>query len=242
MWILGVLRSTFRGIWLSIKHANSLIIVLFLVASLSLNVATVAFSSVAALVSGVYETVTGLKSVSSSLRNKVVVQDGKIRRLTAEVGTKNRRIAKLTDEVGHLRASRFVNFRGRRVAVSEIVEQTTKRMSRRVRKMAIRDVSSTFGEAVPIIGVAVISGVTTLEIYDACQTMKDLKDLNLAFNPDSAIEEDEREVCGMHVPTRDEIWEKVKASPSAAWESAKSYVPDLPEFSMPSLSALAFWR
>ena len=54
--------------------------------------------------------------------------------------------------------------------------------------------------------------------------MKELHELDVAFNPDHAI--DEREVCGMQVPTVDEILEKAKAAPGAALDAIIVMIPD----------------
>ena len=48
-------------------------------------------------------------------------------------------------------------------------------------------------------------------------------------------------VCGMAVPTEEEIWTAIKASPGAAWDAAKGALdglpsmPEVPEFGWPSL-------
>ncbi|TCO72563.1 hypothetical protein EV655_104253 [Rhodovulum euryhalinum] len=41
--------------------------------------------------------------------------------------------------------------------------------------------------------------------------------------------EDETTVCSMAVPSRQELWEKVKASPGAAWQRTREVAPTLPD-------------
>ncbi len=58
--------------------------------------------------------------------------------------------------------------------------------------------------------------------------MKDIHSLDVAFNPDSAIEDS----IGIQAPTSQEIWDQVKSSPGAAWEQASGLVDGLPDFSV----------
>lgn len=129
---------------------------------------------------------------------------------------------------------RSVIYKGERKTVAEVVKSTTKRIARRTAFDATRNVSSTFGEAVPAIGIGVIAGVSAWELKDSCDTMRDLHELDVALDPSMANDAAATEVCGLKVPTKEEIWAKVKASPGEAWEMAKAMVPDLPD--MPALS------
>ena len=64
--------------------------------------------------------------------------------------------------------------------------------------------------------------------------MKDMKALDLAMNPSADEGADVDTVCGMVVPTKEEVWEAVKASPGAAWDAAASVLTGLPDM-MPSM-------
>ncbi len=86
-----------------------------------------------------------------------------------------------------------------------------------------------------------IIGVTAWDLKEACATMGDLHELELAFNPDAATDPDESEVCGLKVPTKEEVWRAVKSSPGQAWSAAKALVPDLPEFKKPKID-WRFWN
>ncbi len=83
--------------------------------------------------------------------------------------------------------------------------------------------------SLPVIGVGVIAAATAWELRDACLMMGEMRALDAAFNPDDPVREDE--VCGMEVPTRAELWEKVRASPGAVWAGAQGLYDDLPELS-----------
>jgi hypothetical protein len=206
-----------------------------LVAALMLNVATVAIGSVAAAVSGVVEAVTGVASVKSRLEQDVMKTradlDGattKARALEVEVVEKNNRVRALEAEVERLKP-RQVTYRGQKKLLEEAVADTTERVSRRAAVGASRNVAATFGEAVPVVGIGVVVAATVWELTDACETMKDLQALEVAMDPGKAQADDVTEVCGLTVPSKEEIWAKVKASPGEAWAKAKEAMPDLPE-------------
>ncbi len=48
------------------------------------------------------------------------------------------------------------------------------------------------------------------------------------FNPGLGADPEATEVCGMTVPTKEEIWQTVKSSPGKAWATASEHLPDLP--------------
>lgn len=226
------------------RVTKALVLGALLAASLSLNIATVAISSVALLVSTAYETVTGMTSVAGALRrdvdiktktvaslsNEVEIRDRRIATAANDLVRRDRRIALLSDEVAALKAERVVTYRGHRKLLGEAVEDTTGRISRRMATSAARNAGSVFAEAIPIAGIAVILGVTAWDLKDSCDTMHDLHELDLAFNPEVRFDPEAVEVCGLEVPTKDEVWMTIKTSPSKAWNGAKMYVPELPDW------------
>lgn len=238
---MGLVR-TFFGLFRAVRTA---LLVLLLVASLSLNVASVALSGVASLMATAYGAVTGSKAVVTILKDEIVVKNNqikgkntKIASLEKSVATKDKKIASLTDDVAKLRASKHVTYRGQKKLLSEAVEDTTTRVGRRIAANAGRNIGSMFGEAIPFVGIGVIVAATTWEIKDSCDTMKDLHELDVAFNPSNAAQDGAQEVCGMAVPSKAEVGRMVKESPGKAWDKAKVSLPDLPDF--PDLSLPIF--
>jgi hypothetical protein len=213
---------------------RTLVLVAVLAGSVVMNVATVAFSSVAMLVSGAYEAVTGVASVLGA-------KDRKITNLSDDLVRKEAKIVSLSDEVVTLKAPKTVTYRGQKRLLAEAVEDTAGRVSRRTAAGAARNAGSVVAEAIPVAGVAVVLGVTAWDIKDSCDTMKDLHELELAFNPATSPDPEASEVCGLTVPTKGEVWAAVKASPGKAWDAAAAYVPDLPELSIPSID-WTFWN
>jgi hypothetical protein len=85
---------------------------------------------------------------------------------------------------------------------SAMRSDTVKRVSTQIGRRAIANAAKNFyslaEEVIPVVGVAVIVGLTVSDIYDDCQTLKDLNDLSNAFDLEN---EDETTVCGMKVPS-----------------------------------------
>ena len=57
--------------------------------------------------------------------------------------------------------------------------------------------------------------------------------IELAVNPGQVDDPNVDLVCGLQVPTEEEVWEAIKASPGAAWDAAKKVLDGLP--SMPEM-------
>ncbi|OYU40951.1 MAG: hypothetical protein CFE33_02430 [Pseudorhodobacter sp. PARRP1] len=102
-------------------------------------------------------------------------------------------------------------YRGEKTLINEIVADTAKRINTRMAAMMKSDIGGMVGQAIPYIGTAAIVGVTAYDLNASCEMMKDLHAMDVAFNPEHAI--DSREVCGMRVPTVEEVAD-------AAWKSA----------------------
>ena len=184
-----------------------------------------------------------LRGEVADLTDNLVAEQAVTRRLRAEA-------TDLSDEL--LVAKRqldnampdLVTYRGKRVAVSEAVEETADLISDRARNSAAREMGSMAGEALPYLGVAVIVGVTALELKDLCDTIKDMNALKRAFNPALSPDEGAKTVCSMEVPTSDELWASAKGAPRAAWDGAKGVVQSLPsidELKVPDLDWSGYW-
>lgn len=127
-------------------------------------------------------------------------------------------------------ASTPINFRGRALLPAEATDEVLETIQARTRRVATSNVSSMAGEGIPFYGVAVIVLSTSYELFSACETMNDLYELRVALNPDSAIPDDRDEVCGLQVPTREELWTGIVNSPSNAWEAVQSLYADVPGY------------
>jgi len=91
------------------------------------------------------------------------------------------------------------------------------KMQARTATTASVNLGSVFAESIPFWGIAVIVGATTVELSAACDTMADLHEMQILFATEQAVPSERDEVCGLQVPTRQEIWTAIKASPQAVW-------------------------
>jgi len=66
------------------------------------------------------------------------------------------------------------------------------------------------GEAIPYVGAAVVVSATLYEMSETCGMMTDMHEFTSAMKVDRQI--DENIVCGLDVPSLDELVEKVKGS------------------------------
>ena len=170
------------------------------------------------------------RQAKKALQSKLASQAGEL----AAEKTSNRILKSRYDEI----LDGLVTFKGKAVPVTKAVSQTVMQIGRRSSRSAARSVASMPGEAIPWIGTAVIVGVTSLEIRDLCLTMKDMTELQRAFDPSFKTNEDDLEVCAIKVPPKEEIIAAVKASPGKAWEAAKEATPsleDIKDMKMPDL-------
>ena len=107
------------------------------------------------------------------------------------------------------------------------------RIATRTAKGALRNVASVPAEAIPYIGIPVIIAVTGLEIYDACATMEDIKEINRVLNTVTT--------CGIKVPDKDTVMKTIQNSPKAAYESAMSLDISLPSWSKVTATTKRAW-
>lgn len=217
--------------------------VLLIVAMLSINVASLTISSFNVIFSTLIETFSGAKTLLSksqaeldSTRARTNQTEADAKKAKTELSVEKRKSQILADENAKLtvenkklrKAGPDVTFRGKTKPMRDAVEETVQVVQDRTAKVAATNVSSMPAEGIPFWGVAVIVAATSYEIYTSCETMKDMRDLIIALNPESADHDEVDRVCGMRVPTKEELWQTVKDSPSVAWDTAAQYSPDLP--------------
>ncbi|MDW4500514.1 hypothetical protein R5H30_21175 [Sulfitobacter sp. D35] len=123
-----------------------------------------------------------------------------------------------------------------RKVTQSIVRKSSQKVTRRAQRGAARNIASVGGEAIPVIGIAVIAGALTLEVRDACDTAADMAGLEAALAAEGSEEELEavraQAVASFDcaslipeyddLPGTDDIWVSMKSAPSAAYDKAKA--------------------
>lgn len=127
-----------------------------------------------------------------------------------------------------------------RKITNRIAQRTTKRVSERTANSTGRSIASSFGEAVPIVGIGIIAASIGLEVKDACDTAKDMAGLEGALNNPDDPEKGRQKAIEQFsctdlipsiedIPTKEELLSSVSNAPSEAWESASTYYENLPD-------------
>jgi hypothetical protein len=245
----SAVRLLIEGILNAIKMVRGVILVAVLVVSLALNVAIVAVDSVAEVAGQIFERVTGrgtakllLQQQVRTLGARVAAQERTIlanaaglRRALLAIQLRDRQMALLSRALAEVRTTSAANLARERARGTRLVRATTARISRRIAIDAGNNVSSMVGEAVPWWGIGVIVAATAIELTVDCNNMRDLYDLEAAFDPTSADDTEATVVCGIEVPTAPEIWATTKAKTSSIWNYAVGWIPEGPDIN------LRFW-
>ena len=87
------------------------------------------------------------------------------------------------------------------------------RIAKRTAKNVTRNVSSVVAESIPYLGVAVVVSVTALDVKDGCNTVRDVNEIINTLDPEG-LTHDESEVCGVKLPSSDQLVEQMKISVS----------------------------
>lgn len=143
--------------------------------------------------------------------------------------------SKLNDRLGTVSREKAEIEKRTRLAAKKAVGSVSARSARSV----ARNVAGAAGESLPVIGTAIVAGMVYLDVKDACDTLRDLNEMSRAVGVDP---EDESKVCGVRVPTQEELaaiatsnWKnayqsaaeaigKPIALPSVSWDDLKKQI------------------
>lgn len=211
--------GSWRRVWRVLKTARAMAVVLLLVVSLAANAALFVGGVLYNVVDEALARVTGLETATSKQRK---VSDD-LRRENRQLVDRNRklqtRMAKVQQANGRLK--------GPAARLRKVTRDAVKRTVARSAVAATRAVATAPAKAFPYLGTAVVVGVTALEIRSYCKTIRDMNLIQKEIAPTEAYSEDERTVCGMEAPTRDDIWNHIKKEPLHMWNRSRDFLPDL---------------
>jgi len=169
-------------------------------------------------------------SVRSAVARKVDQALASARASNEKLAAGNARLSRqVAEEQARLAAA--VAARNADARHAKVVAQSVKaRLSRTV----VRNQAALPATAVPYVGIGVAVSVTAMDLYDACQTMKDFNTLLVRLGEG----EPEPEFCGAKVPTVQEVisgaqsrWreslQQVAAEAKAAPKTVGAWVPEV---------------
>ena len=132
-----------------------------------------------------------------------------------------------------------VNVRNRQLAhqleaSGKHAKDTVATVHRRLAKGVSRNLAALPAEAVPYLGVGVTLAVTSLDLYDACQTMKDFNTLLTMMGQG----QENPELCGQKVPTVDQVLSSAKSgwrtSVQTVVQESRAFNIPVPEVRLPN--------
>ena len=131
-----------------------------------------------------------VKTVELETKNKHLAADYEIQTKELETAhVKNQKLAQQLD----------MNGKQAKATVAAVHQRLAKGVSRNVAALP--------SESIPYLGLGVTLAVTSLDIYDACQTMKDFNALLKMMGQG----EENPDLCGQKVPTVDQVLATAKA-------------------------------
>lgn len=217
----------------ALRFARRSVMLLLLIGSLAFTVASHTVAAVGGLVSAAIYGLSGVATTTVELRRAATTQAARADGLARDLGrerTRNRALRSQLDD-----ALRPVTFRGQRMAAREATRTTLSSVRQRTARVATTNLATIPGESIPVYGMAVVLAATAWELQQACTTMTELDALEAALSGTEPAPEAREKVCGMSVPTREEVWSGILAAPAAAWETsvtglkqASDAMPDLP--------------
>lgn len=163
-----------------------------------------------------------VQAATAGLQKRLDAAEGdnaRLRAANAELTSETRKLAKgvKTAEDLHRRALS----RGAKIASS---------VQSRLVSTVRRGVGALAGEAIPVVGVALSVAVTAADVVQACQSMKELRELLDGATGGAA---DEERVCGARVPTQQQLLSALPVSWQPSWDAT---VNELRAYAGPSLS------
>ena len=223
------------------KQLKNWLLAAILLGLVSMNIATLISDSFHAAAYAALGTAAG-DALGSKLSDKLLSRSPTVNRkndlasATKELSRKNKALKKRSVNLQKMSDKRSVAFK-----------KFSQRTAARSAIAATRNFSSLSGEAIPILGIAVIAGVTAWNIHDSCQMMKELDELNAEFELQLHLEE-KQTVCGVEVPSKEEILAEMQENWLMAYEKARTSInhaadeiPDTPEIPELSLSIKRYW-
>ena len=191
------------------KTLTTTIITFLFVASLMLNVVMLTLPIAASGVSAFFTALTGVPSVIVGLKN---------------INNSNKGLQKKYDKL----VSKNNSLRSKMESNKKKVGKLTDRIAQRTVRVSLKSVASAPVQAIPYAGSIAVVAITASELKDACDTMKDMNDLNRLMG--NNVSEDQNTVCGQTVPPVEEMMENVMNAPKAAWDKMDEFEVDLPDW------------
>lgn len=244
-YLLWPFRAALRALSLLSKTTLILLIVLSLTLNFVLPVATVLSGTLFSIAESLASRVTRAPNIAA---NRVAVATASTlkqlemqKSLTASVEAAGK-----AERMAVAKAAEQAKSKARKA--SQLVANSVRSAAKKITKSTVANVGALFGEAIPYVGAGVVVATTAYEVKTACEMMTDLRDIEDAIVELGGVltetsTADRDIVCGIDMPTQEEIVASITAAPNKAlegamnalpkvywkegWQDLKSQVPDL---------------
>jgi len=161
------------------------------------------------------------------LRTRAADSETRRARAEAELDGERAKVKRTQLELDDARAKRLIDAKEAKKVASGVRD--------RLARGVTRNVGAIPAESVPYLGVGVALSMVGLDLYDACETMKEVNGLLVKLG--QGVEDDA--FCGMKVPTRDQVLADLNSTWRTSYEKARGEVEKakgqvrLPQLQMP---------
>jgi hypothetical protein len=125
--------------------------------------------------------------------------DKKLKIQAADLEAKNKQLDELNARKNELAKKLETN--------GKAAKATASKVHKRLAAGVLRNIAALPSKAAPVAGVTALVAFTTMDVYDACQTMKDFNELLVRLGEG----EENPDLCGKKVPSADEVKKSVKS-------------------------------
>jgi hypothetical protein len=168
-----------------------LIFTMTLLGLLASNVLTLTSTAFNAALSGAMSTALGIQTVADLMSQRIASKERAL--LQAQTKLTNKKAA---------------------------VKSFGTRLTSRTKRVAARGIAAIPAESAPYLGIAAVLAATGYELYEACESMRDLDELYASLDvTDAGTDGAIQTVCNPSLPDAQQVWADVKKR-SAEWIGA----------------------
>ena len=232
------------GLVLKIGGLKGILVAFSLVGLVATNVATLVSDSFHdVMYTGLRKVLTigGDVLVSRLMQHSPTTRLSKAQSVAGELQAKNHALTKDLKSISAIHNKELDSIHAKHGIAASEAKKVGKSVKQRLARGVARNVTALPAEAIPYIGIGVAISVTALDIYDACETMKEMNSLLLLLGQG----EEQSDFCGVKLPSTTEVlakmntdWKKSMEQIAKEAASIPSSIPK-PEVRLPTTTETA---
>ncbi|GEM_PF-1400791 len=211
-----------------VRSLKNITIFLVIILSLSTNVLLITSSGFHSLAVSFLEKLTFNTLTINSPYKKQKLLEAENKRLKTKnrkLAAKNRLFIKTNKRLRSTNR-KLISDRLARLKRTALARKVIQRIARRTMRDVAIDIGSMVGEATPYIGISFVVASTALDLKDGCDTIRDINKVLRNLEGENELV-DENKVCGMKVPTTEELVQKIKETVGGTLHQSKENIRNL---------------